>query len=66
MKEIEVVQNDNAREFQENVNSLLKQGYILHGDPQYQYVSCQDTWDGRLRSWTKHSYVQVLKRDTNN
>ncbi len=62
MEEIKVVQSDSARDFQGKVNELLKEGYILHGESQFQKVSCQDTWDGRQRSWTEQSFVQVLKR----
>lgn len=61
-EEIKVVEHSDAREFERLVNLFLKDGFILHGESQYTKVSCQDTWDGRQRSWTEQSYVQVLKR----
>ncbi len=63
MEEIKVVQSESGKQFEEKVNSLLKQGFTLHGEPQYRKVSCQDSWAGRQRSWTEQSYVQVLKRN---
>jgi len=62
MDEIKVVESSSPKEFEEKVNALLHQGFVLHGESQYKKVSCQDTWDGRQRSWTEQTYVQVLKR----
>ena len=61
MEQIKVVESGSAKEFEDNVNSLLLKGFVLHGEPQYKKVSCQDTWDGRQRCWTEQTYVQVLK-----
>ena len=62
MEEIKVVQSESAKRFEQEVNDLLKIGFVLHGEPQYRKVSCQDSWAARQRAWTEQSYVQVLKR----
>lgn len=61
-EEIKVVHSESAKGFEEKVNALLKEGWELHGMPEFKKVSVQSTWNDRLRGWTEESYVQVLKR----
>ena len=62
IEKIKVVQSQSHSDFEDQVNYLLGQGYDLHGEPQFRMVSCQDSWEGRQRAWTKQLYVQVLKK----
>jgi len=57
---ITIVQS-NAKAFDDSVNEAMRNGYELHGPPQFQMVSCQDSWNDRQRAWTECKYVQCMK-----
>jgi hypothetical protein len=60
---IKTVTAGNREDFDEGVNSLLGEGWQLHGQPNITSVAQQDTWDGKLRCWKETIYIQVLKKD---
>ena len=60
--QIKVIVSEHSGDFQNEVNSYLKEGWQLHGESNIQTNAHQDTWDGSLRTWSRTTYVQVLKK----
>mgnify|MGYP005998830237 CR=1 FL=1 len=60
--EITTVTKEHSEDFTNAINKLLKENWNLHGEPNIQTTSHQDTWDGRLRTWSKTTYTQVLSK----
>lgn len=63
MKQITVIETNNLPDFEKLVNAYLKSGWELHGDPQISVTSHQDSYAGRLRSWSQKHYSQCLKKE---
>jgi hypothetical protein len=61
--QITTVLEYSAKDFDEEVNALLSKGWELHGAPAVSATVHQDTWDGRLRSSQRVTFVQILKKN---
>ena len=60
MARIHVVEDDDPTKFSGRVNALLEKGWKLHGSAAINTVVEQDTWNGRLRGFTKTIYAQCM------
>lgn len=56
MKQIKVVKTSDLTDFEKQVNTLLHNGWSLHGDPQFQIINAQ--------RWKNTTYVQALIKET--
>ena len=61
-KEIKVVNTQDSKKFEDEVNTLLKEGWVLHGETVISKVPQMDSWGDRKRAWIVQFYTQVLKR----
>ena len=60
---LKVITSNSSKDFEDDSNKLLNEGWELHGYPSIITTSHQDMWDGRLRSWSKTTYSQAFKKD---
>ena len=58
---IQTVFKSYRKDFDDEVNRLLAEGWELHGEPKVETNAHHDTWDGRQRSWSETTFSQVLK-----
>ncbi len=56
-----IIESASGDIFQDHLNYCLQRGYELVGAPTFIMVSCQDSWNGRQRSWTESKYSQMVK-----